>query len=172
MHLKLNILHVPITCHSVLQLTYRHLHYTPLLSLNFLTDCFIWRCCLFLLGGSSTSLGQGIIYGLLPKAVSVYFLGPGLLWADFEFDYHVGGRPTRQRGGSFDVICTQGLSYVSHSIEDIQLSDHHLLFSTIGISTQRDISASHCVRSANPFIMITGISIGKSCFSSISCLQV
>ena len=74
--------------------------------------------------------------------------------ADFKFDYHV------QRGGSLDVICTQGLSCVSHSIEDIQLSDHHLLFSTIGISTKRDIPASHCVRSANPFIMITGISIG------------
>ena len=64
--------------------------------------------------------------------------------ADFKFDYHV------QRGGSLDVICTQGLSCVSHSIEDIQLSDHHLLFSTIGISTKRDIPASHCVRSANP----------------------
>ena len=63
---------------TILKLTYRHLHYTSLLSLNFLTDCFIWRCCLFLLGGSSTSLGQGIIYGLLPKAVSVYFLGPGI----------------------------------------------------------------------------------------------
>ena len=48
--------------------------------------------------------------------------------SDFDFLYHVAGQTTHQRGGSLDVVCTQGLTCKSLVIEDTQISDHYPIY--------------------------------------------
>ena len=62
--------------------------------------------------------------------------------SDFEFEYHVGRKPTHRLSGSLDVVCTQGLCCKSLDIEDVQLSDHFLLYFSIGIMSKRDLQQS------------------------------
>ena len=68
--------------------------------------------------------------------------------ADFKFDYHV------QRGGSLDVICTQGLSCVSHSSFQITICY------SVPLEFKQKEKSLHLIVSdlLIPVIMITGIS--------------
>ena len=60
--------------------------------------------------------------------------------SDFEFVYQVGRTPTHRLSGSLDVVCTQGLSCNLLEIEDAQLSDHYLIYFSIGIMSKKACS--------------------------------
>ena len=47
---------------------------------------------------------------------------------DYGFEYHIDGKPTHQKRGSLDVVCSLGMKCVDFHIVDNQFSDHFPIY--------------------------------------------